>query len=68
MQAGSQNFYKPAVDVYGAFNHSIAYRLNASYENSESFRDFVSKERYYFNPSLLFRVSEKQTLLFKVII
>lgn len=59
MQAGSHNFYKPAVDVYGAFNHSIAYRLNASYENSESFRDFVSKERYYFNPSLLFRVSEK---------
>ena len=59
MQAGSYNFYKPAVDVYGAFNHSIAYRLNASYENSESFRDFVSKERYYFNPSLLFRVSEK---------
>ncbi len=59
MQAGSYNFYKPSADVYGAFNHSIAYRINGSYENSESFRDFVTKERYYVNPSLLFKVSEK---------
>ena len=59
MQTGSYNFYKPAVDLYGAFNNSIAYRLNASYENSESFRDFVTKERYYFNPSFLFRLNDK---------
>lgn len=59
MQAGSFNFYKPSADVYGTFNNSIAYRLNGSYENSESFRDFVTKERYYFNPSLLFKLSDK---------
>ncbi|MGV9004291.1 TonB-dependent siderophore receptor [Flavobacterium sp.] len=59
MQAGSYNFYKPSADVYGSFNNSIAYRFNGSYENSESFRDFVTKERYYFNPSLLFRISAK---------
>lgn len=59
MQAGSYNFYKPSVDVYGAFNKSIAFRFNGTYENSESFRDFVTKERYYVNPSLLFRISEK---------
>ena len=59
MQAGSYNFYKPSADVYGAFNNSIAYRINGSYENSESFRDFVTKERYYVNPSLLFKVSDK---------
>ncbi|MFD2909647.1 TonB-dependent siderophore receptor [Flavobacterium ardleyense] len=59
MQVGSYNFYKPSFDVYGAFNKSIAYRLDASYENSESFRNFVTKERYYFNPSLLFRINDK---------
>ena len=59
MQAGSYNFFKPAVDFYGPFNQSIAYRFNGSYENSESFRDVVKKERYYFNPSLLFALNKK---------
>ena len=59
MQAGSYNFYKPSADVYGVFSKSIAYRFIGSYENSESFRDFVTKERYYVNPSLLFKVSNK---------
>ena len=59
MQAGSYSFYKPSADVYGTFNNSIAYRINGSYENSESFRDYVTRERYYVNPSLLFKVSDK---------
>ena len=59
MQVGSYNFYKPSVDVYGAFSKSIAYRFNGSYENSESFREYVTKNRYYVNPSLLFKVSNK---------
>lgn len=59
MQAGSYNFFKPSADVYGAFNNSIAYRFNGSYENSESFRAYVTKERYYVNPSLLFKLSEE---------
>lgn len=63
MQAGSYNFYKPSIDVYGAFNNAVAFRLNGSYENSESFRDFVTKERYYFNPSLLFKVNAKTEII-----
>lgn len=59
MQAGSYNFYKPSADVYGVFSKFIAYRFNGSYENSESFRDYVTKNRYYVNPSLLFKVSTK---------
>lgn len=59
MQTGSYNFYKPSADVYGVFSKSIAYRFNGSYENSESFRDYVTKNRYYVNPSLLFKVSTK---------
>jgi iron complex outermembrane receptor protein len=59
MQSGSYNFYKPSIDIYGPLNHAIAYRFNGSYENSESFRDNVTRERYYVNPSLLFKISNK---------
>jgi len=41
MQAGSYSYYKPSVDFYGPLNKHIAYRINGSYENSESFRDVV---------------------------
>lgn len=57
MQSGSYNFYKPSIDMYGPLNHAIAYRFNGSYENSESFRNNVTRERYYVNPSLLFKMS-----------
>lgn len=59
MQTGSNNFYKPSIDIYGPLNHAIAYRFNGSYENSESFRDYVTKERYYVNPSFLFKINNK---------
>ena len=63
MQAGSYNFYKPTVDFYGPLNKTIAYRFNGTYENSESFRDVVKRERYYFNPSVLFEINKKTNLL-----
>ena len=59
MQAGSYSYYKPSIDFYGPLNKHIAYRFNASYENSESFRDYVKNERIYINPSFLFKVSDK---------
>ena len=59
MQAGSYNYYKPTVDFYGPLNKSIAYRFISSYENSQSFRDEVKNERFYFNPSFLFNVTNK---------
>ena len=59
MQMGSYAYYKPSIDVYGPLNKSIAYRFNASYENSESFRDFVKNDRIYINPSFLFLLSDK---------
>jgi iron complex outermembrane receptor protein len=59
MQVGSYSFYKPSIDLYGPLNSYIAYRITGSYENSESFRDILKNERYYFNPSFLFKVSDK---------
>lgn len=59
MQIGSYSYYKPAFDVYGGLSKSIAFRINGSYENSESFRDVVKNERIYVNPSLLFVINPK---------
>lgn len=63
LQAGSYDFYKPSMDLYGPISQSIAFRLNASYENSASFRDVVQRERWYINPSFLFRISGKTDFL-----
>ncbi len=63
MQMGSYSFYKPSVDIYGPLNNAIAYRFTGSYENSESFRDVVKKERYYINPSFLFNISKKTEII-----
>ncbi|GGA77275.1 TonB-dependent receptor [Flavobacterium palustre] len=62
MQAGSYDYYKPTVDFYGPLNKSIAYRFVGSYENSKSFRDEVKNERFYFNPSFLFNITEKTNI------
>ncbi len=59
MQIGSFAYYKPAFDFYGGLSKSIAFRINGSYENSESFRDVVKNERLYINPSLLFVINPK---------
>ncbi|MDN3674119.1 TonB-dependent receptor [Flavobacterium branchiarum] len=59
MQMGSYSFYKPSFDFYGPLSKSIAFRINGSYENSESFRDVVKNERLYVNPSLLFVINPK---------
>lgn len=63
MQMGSYSFYKPSIDFYGPLNNSIAYRFIGSYENSESFRDVVKKERYYINPSLLFKINSRTEMV-----
>ena len=63
MRAGSYDLYKPAIDFYGPISSSIAYRINGTYESAGSFRDKVSSERYYVNPSLLFKLSERTELV-----
>jgi len=62
---GSFNTIKPTFDIYGSVNKSkkIAYRINTSFEKAESFRNDVSSERYYINPSFLVKFNEKTQLL-----
>lgn len=62
-RAGSWDMYKPSVDVYGGLSKNMAARLNASYEQANSFRVGVSSERIYVNPSILFKLGEKTELI-----
>lgn len=61
MRLGSYDFYKPSIDVYGSLNtkKTAAYRVNTTYEKSRSFRNIVQAERFYINPSLLFKLGKK---------
>jgi iron complex outermembrane recepter protein len=63
MLAGSYDLFKPSFDIYGPVNSSIAYRVNGTYEQANSFRDVVHYKRYYINPSLLFKLGQRTQLL-----
>lgn len=62
---GSFDQIKPRFDIYGALNKqkTIAFRLDGSYEQSNSFRKNVSSTTYYINPSVLFNIGTKTSLL-----
>jgi iron complex outermembrane receptor protein len=65
IRVGSFNTFKPVYDIYGALNESkkVAFRLNGSYETAESFRNYVSSDRIYVNPSFLIKLNAKTELL-----
>jgi iron complex outermembrane receptor protein len=65
MRLGSFGLLKPTVDIFGGIGkkQKVAYRLNASYEKANSFRVGVSSERFYVNPSLLFKIGKKTEVL-----
>lgn len=62
-RVGSYNSYKPIADIYGPISKKIAFRLIGTYENNESFRQNVKSDKYYINPSLLFKLGQKSDLL-----
>jgi iron complex outermembrane receptor protein len=64
-RASEYDFYKPIIDIYGSLDKSqtAAYRFVTSYETGNSFRDVVSSERFYINPSFLFNLTKKTNLL-----
>jgi iron complex outermembrane receptor protein len=63
MMMGSNQQYKPVVDLYGPITKNLAFRMVGTYENDNSFRDVVKTKRTYFNPSLLYKLGKKTTLL-----
>lgn len=63
MNIGSNQQYKPVVDMYGPLTKKLAYRFVGSYENDNSYRDVVKTKRVYINPSLLYKFGENTSLL-----
>ncbi len=63
LRAGSYELWKPSIDIYGPINRSVAYRLNATFETANSYRNQVSSTRRYINPSFLFKLNKKTELI-----
>ncbi|WP_332452887.1 TonB-dependent receptor [Chryseobacterium aquaticum] len=61
--AGSWDSYKPTIDFYGPLSKTAAFRINGTYEKNNSFRDVVSSEKYYFNPSFAFNLGKKTQII-----
>lgn len=59
VRVGSYDFYKPTVDVYGPISDKLAFRVIGTYEKSGSFRDHVTSERLYVNPSILYKINDR---------
>lgn len=51
LQGGQFGYGRASVDVGGAVSGAVALRLNAFYENADSYRDFVGTELYGVNPT-----------------
>lgn len=62
---GSWDFYRPSLDFQRVLDSKgqVAVRFNAAYQNSNSFRYYVSTERIYVNPSVAFRPDDKTEIV-----
>ncbi|UFH53456.1 TonB-dependent receptor [Spirosoma sp. KNUC1025] len=63
MRAGSFGLLKPTLDVYGPLAKNLAFRVVGTYETAKSYRDVVKTNRVYVNPSLLYKLGQKTTIL-----
>lgn len=62
-RTGSYDLYKPTVDIYGPISADLAFRVVGTYEDAGSFRDNVSSDRIYVNPSLLYNVGKNTEVI-----
>ena len=62
-QVGSFGDLRATIDLNQPLNSQTAVRLNAMYEDSDSFRDFVELHRFAVNPTLTFAPSAQTKLM-----
>jgi iron complex outermembrane recepter protein len=60
-QFGSYDFYRTTADATGPITQddTLLYRVNLSYENAGSFRDFVETDTVFFAPSLTWNITDR---------
>jgi iron complex outermembrane receptor protein len=58
-QAGTYNFYRTTIDATGPLTKdgTLLYRMNLSYENAGSFRNFIDRESVFFAPVIRWNIS-----------
>jgi iron complex outermembrane recepter protein len=67
-QFGSYDLYRTTIDATGPVtkNKDLLYRMNMSYENSGSFRDFIDKEDVFLAPVLKWNISPRTQATFEL--
>lgn len=58
---GSFDFYRGAIDLSGPLNakKTILYRLNLSYEDANSFRDFINNRTFFIAPTISWQIGDR---------
>lgn len=66
-QVGSFDLYRTTIDSTGPIDQDgkILYRINAAYENTDSFRDFGFGERSFVAPVFTFLLDENTSITFE---
>lgn len=64
LRGGSFGQARTTFDVYGplAKTETTAFRLNGALERADSYRDGISSDRFYINPSFLWKADDKTTI------
>ncbi|MEZ4842103.1 MAG: TonB-dependent receptor [Flavobacteriaceae bacterium] len=68
LRAGSFGQARATFDFYGplAQADNVAFRINGALERADSFRDLVSSDRFYINPSFEWKADDKTTFTFEM--
>lgn len=66
LQAGTDSNKRMAVDVGQGINDALAFRVNGMYEDSDSYREGVTLERYGVNPTLALQAGEDTSVVLGV--
>jgi catecholate siderophore receptor len=62
LQLGSWDKYRVGADIGQALNDSVAFRVTALFENTDSYRDDVEARRRGINPTLALRAGDNTTI------
>ncbi len=66
LSVGTFNTYRGAIDSTGPLGETVAYRVNAAYQEGDSFRDTIHFKRTLLAPSFLWMISPDTTLSYEI--